>query len=315
MAIAEIRHRGKLRRDPGRRAGRQPLQDRSDIYLNGVVIVSGLLNWQTIDFRPGNDLPYPLYLPSYTSAAWFHHKLAPELLQRPQQDVRREAETFATTEYLLALAEGDRLAVADRTKLIEKLVKYSGLSADVISRYNLRVPANVFMDELLKSQSRSVGRFDSRATGIMSDPEGSNFDPSFTVMRGNFTAGINSYLRSELHFETELPYRSLANVGPWNFSNVENRYLDVAENLSQAMAKNPHLHIWILAGHFDLAISYFATDYTLHQMRLAPELHDNIRFTQYDSGHMLYTDEEVLKQLKADFQTFLSTSSAAGDPR
>ena len=277
------------------------LQDRADIYLNGIVVISGVLNWQTIDFRAGNDLSYISFLPSYASAAAYHKRLPDDLQMKSPQELRAEVERFASTEYALGLAQGSNLAEEDRTKLVQKVAGYTGLPVDVIARYNLRIPSGVFRDELLKSENRSIGRFDSRAVGIMTDPDGSNFDPSFAVMRGNFTAGINAYLRSELHFETDLPYWSLANVGAWNFGGFENRYLDVAESLARAMAKNPYLHVWILAGQFDLAVARYGTDYTLRQMRLAPEIKKHLVFTKYEGGHMMYTDEEVLKQLKLDF--------------
>ena len=282
------------------------LQDRFDLTMNGIIIVSGVLSWQTIDFHPGNDLPYTLYLPSYAAAAWYHKALSPELQQKTEEEVRQEAEAFARKDYLLALTSGSALSEAERAKAAKRLSELCGLPLDIILRYNLRITPGQFMDELLKAKRRSIGRFDSRLTGIAYDPEGADFDPSFALLRSTFTAGINSYLRSELKFQTDLPYESLANVSPWSFGNAENHYLEVSESLAKAMSKNPHLKVWVISGYYDLAVAYFGTDQALREMHLEPAIRANLRFSKYESGHMLYTQEPILKQFTADFDDFIA---------
>jgi carboxypeptidase C (cathepsin A) len=281
------------------------LEHRFDIYVNGIAVVSGLLNWQVIDFHgAGNDLPYSLFLPGYTAAAWYHKKLPADLQNGTEADALKKAEEFASGDYLLALAKGSSLSAEKRAEIAKQIAQLTGITEEAVLRYNLRVPPDFYMDELLRKDQRSIGRFDSRLTGIAYDANGADFDPSFATMQGNFTSAINSYLRSDLKFETELPYQSLVDVSPWNFA-AENRYLDVSEELGRAMAESPHMKVWFVAGHYDLAISYYATDYALRHIRLDPAIKGNLRFTTYETGHMPYTDEVNLKGFRDDFANFL----------
>ena len=193
------------------------LQNEVSLYLDGVIVVSGLLNWQNIDFSPGNDIAFCLGLPAFASTAWYYKKDAPEYQQREAGDVRREAEEFAMKDYLLALGKGDQLPEADRQQIADRLSKLLGLPKDYILRNHLRVSDYGFRSELLKADGRAPGRFDSRYSGIVYDPDGDIGDPSFVAVRGAFTATINSYLRTELKFESDLPYNVLTDVQPWHF--------------------------------------------------------------------------------------------------
>jgi carboxypeptidase C (cathepsin A) len=283
------------------------LQDEQNLYVNGVMLVSGLLNSQDIDFSHGNDLPFTLFLPGYATTAWFHKKLAPELQGETAAEVRKEAEDFANSDYLLALAQGNALTDEAQKQIAEKLSRLTGLPVDLILRYHLRIPCDVFREELLKSGNRVVGRFDSRFTGIGYDPRGNHFDPSFEALRGAYTATINDYLRNDLKFETDLPYETLANIS-WDMGNVQNKYLEVEQTLGRAMSQNPAMKVWVAAGYYDLAISYAATEHALRQMFTDPALRANISLTTYEGGHMLYNYEPNLKKFKSDFQTFLNNT-------
>ena len=283
------------------------LQNEESMYLDGVIIVSGLLNWQNIDFSPGNDIAYCLGLPAFASTAWYYKKDAPELQQRDVNDVRRQAEEFAMKDYLLALGQGDQLPAADRQQIADQLSKFIGLPADYILRRHLRVSDYQFREELLKGDGRAPGRFDSRSGGFVYDPDDIG-DPSFTAVRGAFAATINSYLRTELKFESDLPYNILTNVEPWSF-NSENKYLDVGVSLGKAMTENPRMKVWVLTGCYDLAISYFSTQYTLDHLHLEPAIRQNLTFSKYDSGHMIYTDQNAMKMMRDDFGRFLRAST------
>jgi carboxypeptidase C (cathepsin A) len=283
------------------------LQNQMNLYVNGVILVSGLLNAQDVDFGPGNDLPYTLFLPSYATAAWYHKKLAPELQNKTVDEVRKEAEAFAGKDYLLALARGNALPNPSKKQIAERISWLTSLPVEMILRYHLRIPCDVFRSELLKSENRVIGRFDSRFTGIGYDPRGSNFDPSFEAVRGAYTATINDYLRNDLKFETDLPYETLADIS-WNLSNVENKYLEVERALGRAMSHNPTIKVWVAAGYYDLAISYNATEYALRQMLIDPVLNANISLTTYESGHMIYNSEPSLKKFQSDFQSFLNNT-------
>jgi len=284
------------------------LQNEVNMYLDGVIIVSGLLNWQNIDFSPGNDIAFCLGLPACASTAWYYKKDAPEYQQRAVADVRREAEEFAMKDYLLALGKGDQLPDAERRLVAERLSKLLGLPEDYILRNHLRVSDYGFREELLKPESRAPGRFDGRYSGIVYEPGGDIGDASFVAVRGAFTAAINSYLRTELKFESDLPYNVLSDVGPWSF-NSENKYLEVGSALAKAMSENPRLKVWVTCGYYDLAISYYSTQYTLDHMHLEPAIRQNLTFSKYESGHMIYTDQLALKAMRDDFGNFLRAAT------
>ena len=284
------------------------LQNEVNMYVNGVIIVSGVLNWQNLSYTPSDDTTYCLAVPTYASVAWYYKKEAPEFQQRDVNDVRRQAEDFATKDYMLALAKADELSDADRHQIADRLSAFTGLPVDYILRHHLRVKDYDFRAELLKSEGLAPGRFDSRYSGIVYDPDGDIGDASFVAVRGAFAATINSYLRSELKFDSDLPYNVLTDVQPWHF-NAENRYLDVAAPLGQAMSDNPRLKVWVLTGAYDMAVPYYSTKYTLDHMHLEPAIRQNLTFSRYDSGHMIYTDQSAAKAMRDDFSRFLKSAT------
>jgi carboxypeptidase C (cathepsin A) len=288
----------------------QYLQDRYGMYVNGIVLISSVLNFQTLDFEPGNDVPYPLYLPTYAATAWYHKRLAPDLQQLPLRDVLSQTESFSSTEYLLALARGDAVSGSDAEHVANQLSRFTGLGANYIKQESLREPIDRFTNDLLKDQNRSVGRYDSRFTGIRIHPgtDTEDFDPSDEAVNGPFTAAFNDYVRRELKFETDLPYETIAEVNPWNLA--ENKYLDVATNLKVAMSRNPYLKIWVCCGYYDLATPYYAAETVVRGMNLDPAIRNNINFTFYESGHMLYIEKGAREQLKGDLDQFLSGALA-----
>jgi carboxypeptidase C (cathepsin A) len=282
------------------------LQDRYGMYVNGIVLISSVLNFQTLQFEPGNDVPYPLYLPTYSAAAWYHKRLPPDLQQLPLQDVLSQAESFSSAEYLLALARGGAVSQSDSERVANELSRFTGLDAGYLKQENLREPIDRFTKDLLKDQNRSVGRYDSRFTGIRLHPgtDTEDFDPSDEAVNGPFTAAFNDYVRRELKFETDMPYETIAEVSPWNLA--ENKYLDVATNLKEAMSRNPYLKIWVCCGYYDLATPYFAAQSVVRGMNLDPTIRDNIQFTFYESGHMLYIERRAREKLRDDLDRFLT---------
>jgi carboxypeptidase C (cathepsin A) len=284
------------------------LQDRYGMYINGIVLISSVLNFQTIAFEPGNDVPFPLYLPSYAAAAWYHKRLAPDLQQLPLKDVLNQAEAFSSGAYLLALAHGDSVPGADQDRVANELSRFTGLDIDYLKQEGLREPGERFSNDLLKSENRSVGRYDSRFTGIRLHPgtDSEDFDPSDEAVVGPFTGAFNDYVRRELKFETDLPYETVADVSPWSLA--ENKYLDVAANLKQAMSRNQYLKVWMCCGYYDLATPYFAAESVVRGMNLDPAVRDNLQLTFYESGHMLYIDAPSRAKFKNDFDQFISRS-------
>ncbi len=284
------------------------LQKRYGIYLNGIVLVSAVLNFGTLDLTPGNDRAFELYLPSYAAAAWYHKRLPPELQSKSLPEVLKEAEDFASHDYMLSLFQGDRLNSGAKSELANRVASFVGLPANYVLQLNNRISDDLFFTHLLMDRNLQIGRYDSRYTGIRFSPGRDDFDydPSFEAVNGPFTATFNDYVRRDLHFESELPYETLANVYPWHYKSAENRYLNVAEDLRKAMTRNPYLKVWICCGYYDLATPYYAAKYTVDQMSLDPAIRPNIRLTYYNSGHMLYVLKPALTAFKSDFQNFLN---------
>jgi len=286
------------------------LQERHGLYLNGLMLVSVVLNFQTLHFHPGNELPYVLFLPTYTATAWYHRKLAPEL----QADLRatlNEVEAFALNEYSVALLKGDALPAPERAALAQKLARYTGLSPEYLERTDLRINIYRFVKELLRDQRRTVGRLDSRFKGIDRDAAGETFedDPSYQNIAGAYTATFYDYVRGELKFESDLPYEILnPKVWPWSYTDHENRYVDVADTLRKALSANPHLKVFVANGYYDLATPHFATEYTFNHLGLDASLRPNISMAYYEAGHMMYIHIPSLVRLKADLAAFIRSA-------
>ncbi|MEM7309069.1 MAG: peptidase S10 [Planctomycetota bacterium] len=286
------------------------LHGRHGLYLNGIVLVSAILNFQTARFDRGNDLPFALFLPTYTATAWYHGRLAPEL-QESLTDTLAEVERFALGDYTLALMRGDKLPAAERDAIAERLARYTGLSKEYVLGSNLRLNIHRFCKELMRDEDRTVGRLDSRFQGTDYDAvgEGYEFDPSYAAIQGPYTATLNHYLRAELGFESDLPYEILTGrVHPWSFAEAENRYVNVAEDLRQAMTRNPSLKVYVANGYYDLATPYFATHYTFDHLGLDPSLRANVTMGHYESGHMMYIHLPSLAQFRAEVTTFLDNA-------
>jgi carboxypeptidase C (cathepsin A) len=286
------------------------LQERHGLFLNGLMLVSAVLNFQTLEFHPGNDLPYLLFLPTYAATAFYHKRLAPEL-QADLGTTLAEAEAFALGDYAAALLQGDALSAERRAAVVTGLARYTGLSPTYVERSDLRIRDDRFVKELLREQGRSVGRLDSRFTGIDRDAVGerSEFDPSYAAIQGPYTAAMNDYVRRELGFASDLPYEILTGrVHPWSYSEHENRYVDVGETLRQALAMNPHLRVHIASGYYDLATPYFATDYTLSHLGLDPSLRGNLTVSYYPAGHMMYIHHVSLARLREQLGLFVAAA-------
>jgi carboxypeptidase C (cathepsin A) len=291
------------------------LQNRHGLYLNGIMLVSVILNFQTARFVLGNDLPFILFLPTFAATAWYHKRLPADL----QADLRRtlaEVEAFALGEYTLALMQGDALSEEDRSRIADKLACYTGLSPAYVEQTNLRIEIFRFVKELLRDQRRTVGRLDSRFIGIDRDSAGERFefDPSYAAIQGPYSATMNDYVRAELEFENDLPYEILTDrVQPWSYDEHQNQYVNVAETLREAISKNPFLHVLVANGYFDLATPYLATRYTFDHLQLDSSLRDNITMKYYEAGHMMYIHEPSLAQLKMDLAEFIQAATKGGE--
>ena len=284
------------------------LESRYGLYLNGIVLISSVLNFQAIDFSPGNDQPYPLFLPSYASAAWYHKKLSADLQQLSLPDLLSKVEQFAENDYERALSRGDRLSPDEKNAVAAQLARFTGLSQQRFLQLSLREPDNLFFNDLLSDQNRSVGRYDSRFTGIRSYPgtDREDSDPSDEAVDGPFTSAFYTYVRQDLKYESELPYERIAEVHPWLFS--RNKYLDVAQDLKKAMNRNRYLRVMVCCGYYDLATPYFAAESVVHTMNLDPAVRNNVTLSFYGSGHMVYLESASRKKLQTDFEQFVDSA-------
>lgn len=289
------------------------LQDRHGLFLNGVMLVSTILNFQTLLFGAGNDLPYLVYLPSYAMTARYHNKLAKKYLDMDEQAFIDEVREFAEGEYNVALMKGDRLGDAEKDKIVTKLAGYTGLTQDYIRRSNLRVEIMRFTKELLREEGKSVGRFDSRITGVDRDDVSETFerDPSFDIVQGVYSACFNDYVKRELDFSSDLPYAILSfKVLPkWKYDENANSYVNTAETLRGAMMKNPHLKVFVANGYYDLATPFYATEYTMDHMGLKDGVEKNLEMGYYAAGHMMYLNRASLVSLTRDLKRFVKGAS------
>jgi len=287
----------------------QVLHDDFGLYLNGLVLVSGVLSFDTLW---GSDLSYVTFLPALSETAAWHGKLAEDLLADPE--ARREAvETFARGDYAAALLAGKRLPGDERTALAETLARFTGIDAELVLRHQLRIPPHFFRAELLRDEGLVLGRFDSRVTGRDGNPAGGapEFDPSYAAVYGPFSAALNDYLRRDLEFESDLVYEILSNrVRPWDYGeSFVGQPVNVLRPLASVLAKNPALRIQVNCGHHDLATPAAAIRHSLDHLPVDPLLLENIEYTYYEGGHMMYTVEESNEAWNLDVADFIERNS------
>jgi len=280
------------------------LQNEYGMYLNGIVLISAVLNWETEVLLPGNDLPAITYLPTFCAIAWYHKRAGTQYTEL--KPFLAEVEKFAVGEYATALLKGDQMSEVERNSIGDKLSSFTGLSKEYIEQTNYRINIRRFVKELLRDEHKTVGRLDGRFTGSDYDAAGESyeFDPSNAAIMGPFAMAINDYIRRELKFSEDNPYYTGGKARPWNYSNVQNRFLNVAENLRSAMHQNPYMKVHITNGYYDLATPYFGTDYTVNHMFLNKDLRKNLTQSFYEAGHMMYIHKPSIIQMKKDIDEF-----------
>ena len=281
------------------------LSGHDGMYLNGLILVSGLLDWATINNQPGNDVPYPLILPAYTAAAHFHKKL-PADLQNDLAKALAESRAFAKGEYVSALAKGDSLSPDEHKKVVAELVRLTGLKPQVIEDNNLRVDEGVFRKQLLHDEGFILGAYDSRIKGRDADPASPypDFDPSDAAVAGPFSAAMNSYVRDELKFEDDLPYETIGEVQPWKYD-AHNSYPSSGDKLASAMNQNPYMKVLVLGGRADLVCPIDTAHYSLDHIAVDAAYRTNITYAQFDAGHMMYINLPDLKKMQPVLVSFL----------
>ncbi len=266
----------------------QELQSRHGIELNGIVLVSALLTYQTLSPAPNNDVAYAVQVETFAATAWYHRRLAADLQAKTLAQVVDEARVFAFGEYMAALTKGNALTEAERDATARKLARLTGLSPAYILSANLRVDSGRFRKELLRDKRLMVGRLDGRFTALDADAAGERqeFDPSNTALAGAYVAAFQDYVKNTLKWESELHYPTSGNVRPWKY--VENRYMDMTDALRSTMAKNPFLKVFVVCGYFDMATYVGGIEFSIAHLAYDRQITDRISFGYYDAGHMMY---------------------------
>ena len=246
-----------------------------------------------------------MILPAYTAAAQFHNKLPPDL-QNDLPKALAESRAFAQGEYTAALLHGETLSPNETKKIAAELARLTGLKLQVVEDNKLRIDASVFRKQLLHDDGLILGVYDTRITGHDDNPAvpDPDFDPSSAATRGPFAAAINSYVRSELKFEDDLPYEIIAGVQPWDYG-VRNNYANASDKLAAAMSQNAYMRVLVLGGRSDLVCPIDTMHHALDHMTLAPAYRTNITYAEYAAGHMMYVNLPDLQKMRQDLENFL----------
>ena len=291
------------------------LQETFGISVNGIVLVSNVLDIRTLAFNPGDDLPFVVNFPTYAATSWYHNKVPnrPADLNAFLKDTR----AFAFGEYADALLKGDQLSDADRDKVLDKLVGFTGISKDYWDKANLRVLQPQFSQELLRNSGMVVGRLDSRYKGIAQDKlsEFAFYDPQSADISSAFMSAFMNYYSTELKVNKDKTYNTSAYGLPdfkwdWKHQRSNGLFGDAATpntepDLLNAMSSNPKMKVMILNGIYDLATPFAGSEYTFDHMGIDKKIKANITHKYYEAGHMMYIHNESAVKFKKDVAEFI----------
>jgi carboxypeptidase C (cathepsin A) len=270
------------------------------------------MDLQSIIFTPRNDLPYALFLPGFACVAQYHGKLTGSLGESPEA-ARAAAESFVIEEYLAALHAGARLSSATRRRVVKRIAELTGLAPALVDEKNLRISDQTFFFELLRDRGQIVGRLEARVTGPMaaSRTREWEFDPGIEAIAAPYTMAAHAYMSEQLGVDIHERYEVLSMDAhkQWNWNRGEekgNGYACTSPDLSRALRRNPHLRVLVASGHYDLGTPYSATDWSLAQLDVPPELLARVQHHYFDAGHMMYTRETDMRKLKRDLAGWLA---------
>lgn len=283
------------------------LAEGAGMYVNGLMLISSVLDMGSVHFSEGNDLPYALYLPTYTAAAHYHGAITGDL-----RALVTEAEEFAARDLPWALARGSRLVGSERDAVVQRYASLSGLSEEYVDRADLRVSLFAFAAELLRTKGALTGRLDMRFSGWLDDRNADHmdYDPSHAAITGPYAAALNAYVRSELGYESDLTYNILTpKVHPWSYEEFEGTPVEVATSCAKAMRANPHLRVHVACGYYDGATPHFAAEHVFAHLRIPASEQNRIEWAYYEAGHMMYVHEPSRLQQSADLIDFVRRAS------
>ncbi|MCL6684049.1 S10 family peptidase [Sphingomonas alba] len=276
----------------------------NDVALNGIILMSTVLDFAAGADTAGNELSYITNLPSMAATAFYHGKTSSPSVEQ----IVEEARQWAMGPYAAALFKGQKLSPEERASIRKQLSHFTGLSETYLESADLRVTPDRFYKELLRDRGVTVGRLDSRYTGKDYDSAGESpdNDPSFYGIDAAYTAAVNSWERDSLGFKTNREYQSISGIGrdwDWRIGGRDaNAYLNVAPYLGQALREDSQLRIFVGQGYYDFATPFFATEYALSRTGI-PQ--DRIQFHYYHAGHMMYVRDEDRHKLAADVREFI----------
>ncbi len=272
------------------------------ISFNGVTLLSMAVDFQTLEWNNSNDLPYFLLVPSFTMIAGYHHKLSTDLTQDMAR-TREEVVRWSSNDYALALAKGDSLTPEEHRKIVEQLSRYTGLRPEVIEAHDMRIDVPTFTRELLLDQKLLTGRLDGRFTSPSPGDE-RFYDPTSGAILPPYTSAFNHYLRTELNYKSDMPYRVFAYDQPgfrdWEWGNSIEGFPSTAGGLRAAIIKNPYMKVLVMEGYYDLATPFAAANWTMDHLDLTPQFRQNISYATYNAGHMVYIDRAEHNKMKKD---------------
>ena len=278
------------------------------IAFNGVTLLSMAVDFQTLEWNKSNDLPYLLLVPTFNMIAGYHHKLSADLTQDVAK-TREEVVRWSNNEYALALGKGDAITPEERRKIVEQLSRYIGLKPEVIEAHDLRIDVPTFTKELLLDRKLISGRLDGRFTSPNPGDERGGYDPTSAAILPPYTSAFNNYLRTELNYKSDMPYRVFAYDQPgfqtWEWGNAVEGFPSTASGLRSAMIKNPYMKILVMEGYYDLATPFAAANWTMDHLDLDGQYRQNISYSTYGSGHMVYIDRAEHDKMKKDLVEFM----------
>jgi carboxypeptidase C (cathepsin A) len=290
------------------------LQSSEGIELNGIMLLGTVLDFQYISQSRTNDIGYATFLPTYTASAWYHKKLPPALQKLTLQQAVQQSRQYAFGDYLLALAKGNSLSASERSTVAQKLAELTGLPEPFILNTDLRIEAGMFRTELLRDQRLTLGRYDTRLTGINGNAasQRQDYDASDVAPSSAFMAAFMRYVRDDLKYTSDLQYYMGGHAGRWDYSDIGRGYPSEVESLRLAMAKDPYLHVMVGAGYYDTATPFANAEYTFTHLGFDKTYNDRVQFKYYESGHMAYLNQPSAKQLKADIAQFIAGTEHLG---
>jgi carboxypeptidase C (cathepsin A) len=286
------------------------LQEHEGVELNCIMLLGTVLDYQYIAPSPTNDIGYSTFLPTYTATAWYHRKLPPELQGLTLQQVVERSRQYAFGEYLTALAKGNTLTPAERDTVARQLSRLTGVSQQFVTNTNLRIDPGTYRTELLRDQRKTLGRYDSRMTGINGNATSTSedYDPSDVAPAGAFMSAFMRYLHNDLDYHSDLQYYTGGRSGAWDFTGAGFGFPNEMDELRTAMAKDPYLHVLVGAGYYDMATPFANAEYTFSHLGFDQTYRDRVEMKYYESGHMAYLNQPSAKQMKQDIAAFIAST-------